>query len=164
MIIQSAAKWARAELGDAELGDSQLGDARRTARVVKVATALAQSPGGTLPDPISKWAELKAAYRLCNHPKITFQRLLQSHWTRTQLACAPRGSYLLIEDTTTLDYTAHKSTQGLGRIGDDQGRGFFFAHDSGCAHRTLVGGRATGAELGGGAVAGPEDGGTRRSG
>ena len=120
MIIQSAANWAQTEWGGAELGD-----ARRTARVVKMATALAQSPGGTLPDPISNWAELKAAYRLLNNPEITFERLLQSHWTRTQLACAARGEYLLIEDTTELDYTGHESVQGLGRIGNDGGRGFF---------------------------------------
>lgn len=120
MIIQSAANWAQTEWGGAELGD-----ARRTARVVKMATALAQSPGGTLPDPISNWAELKAAYRLLNNPEITFERLLRSHWTRTQLACSARGEYLLIEDTTELDYTGHESVQGLGRIGNDGGRGFF---------------------------------------
>lgn len=120
MIIQSAAGWANTELCDAELGD-----VRRTARAVKVAAALAKSPGGTLPDPISNWAELKAAYRLLNHPAMTFERLLQSHWMRTRLACVPRGEYLLIEDTTQLDFTSHEAVEGLGRIGNDGGRGFF---------------------------------------
>jgi hypothetical protein len=120
MIIQSAMKWAQAEFGGVELGDM-----RRTARVCKMATALAQSPGGTLPDPISKWRELKAAYRLLSNPAISFERLLQPHWARTQSACAARGEYLLIEDTTELDYTSHEAVEGLGRIGNDRGRGFF---------------------------------------
>jgi hypothetical protein len=120
MLIQSAANWAKAEFGEVELGD-----VRRTARAVKVAQALAQAPGGTLPDPLSNWSELKAAYRLLNQPECTFERLLQPHWTRTQAACAARGSYLLIEDTTELDYTEHGVVTGLGRIGNDGGRGFY---------------------------------------
>src|SRR4051812_15141716 len=51
MMIQTAAKWAQAEFGEAKLGD-----ARRTARVVKCATALAETPGGTLPEPLAEWS------------------------------------------------------------------------------------------------------------
>jgi hypothetical protein len=120
MVLQSAAKWAMTEFGDAELKD-----ARRSVRAVKLATALAESSTGFLPDSCSNWAELKAAYRFLDRPEVAFQSLLQGHWTRTQCACAPRGEYLLIEDTTELDYTAHESVSGLGRIGNNDGRGFF---------------------------------------
>jgi len=32
------------------------------------------------------------------------------------------GEYLLIEDSTDLDYSSHQSCQDLGRIGNDRGR------------------------------------------
>ena len=129
MIVQSAAKWAQTEFGEAELGD-----ARRTARAVKVATSLAESPGGTLPDPISNWGELKAAYLLLGNEKVTFEALQRPHGLRTCQACCARGEYFLIEDTTELDYSSHKAVAGLGRIGNDGNNGFFL-------HTTLAVGK-----------------------
>lgn len=38
---------------------------------------------------------------------------------------AKPGEYLLIEDTTSLDFSTRHATEGLGRTGDDHGRGFF---------------------------------------
>ena len=51
-------QWAQEEFAFAELGDP-----RRNKRLVKIATKLAASPGGTLPQAFPEWAELKAAYR-----------------------------------------------------------------------------------------------------
>jgi len=118
--IQSAAQWAQVEFGDAELGD-----ARRTARAVQMAEALAQSPGGALPGALPSWAELKAGYRLLENEAVTHAALQRPHWQQTRQACQARGEYLLLEDTTSLDFTEHWATEGLGRIGDDRGRGFF---------------------------------------
>jgi hypothetical protein len=44
------AQWAQMEFALAELGDP-----RRTQRLVKIATRLAQSPGGTLPQALPQW-------------------------------------------------------------------------------------------------------------
>ena len=118
--IETAGKWAEVEFGGVELGD-----ARRTARVIKVAERLARSPGGTLPGPLPSWAEMKAAYRLLENPAVTHARLQQPHWEHTRQDCAATGEYLLLEDTTPLDYTGHPETAGLGRIGDNRGRGFY---------------------------------------
>jgi hypothetical protein len=52
------AQWAQTEFALA-----QLGDRRRTQRLVKIATALAQSLGGTLPQACPAWKDLQAAYR-----------------------------------------------------------------------------------------------------
>jgi hypothetical protein len=118
--LTPAAQWARAEFGFA-----QLGDLRRTKRLVKVAQALANHPGGTLPQAISQWDELKAAYRLFGQAGVTFEAILRPHWEHTQAACRQAGEYLLIEDTTLLDYTEHHpATEDLGVIGDGSGRGF----------------------------------------
>lgn len=111
--VLAPAQWAQMEFSLAQLGDQ-----RRTQRLVKIATRLAQSPGGTLPQAMPRWEELKGAYRFFSQPKITFEGILQPHWERTQAACHQAGEYLLIEDTTLLDYSAHSAVEGLGFIGN----------------------------------------------
>jgi hypothetical protein len=55
---------------------------------------------------------------------VTFQRVLAPHLERTRQRCRQSGEYLLIENTTLLDYSRHPATEGLGVIGDGGGRGF----------------------------------------
>jgi hypothetical protein len=112
-------QWAQLQFSSA-----QLGDRRRTQRLVKIATHLAQSPGGTLPQAFPEWSQLKAAYRFFNQPKITFEQIQRPHWQQTRAACQQPGQYLLIEDTSILDYTDHPATEEMGPIpGDGKGRG-----------------------------------------
>lgn len=112
------AQWAEAEFASAELGDR-----RRTQRLVKIATNLAQSPGGTLPQALPVWSELKAAYRFFRQPKNRFEQIQGPHWHKTRMGCQAPGEYLLIEDTSELDYTDHPATEEMGPIGDGGGRG-----------------------------------------
>src|SRR5215472_4894475 len=100
--VLAPAQWAQMEFALARLGDQ-----RRTQRLVKIATRLVQSPGGTLPQAMPRWGELKAAYRFFSQPKVAYEDILRPHWERTQAACREVGEYLLIEDTTLLDYTGH---------------------------------------------------------
>lgn len=125
--VLAPAQWAQMEFALARLGDQ-----RRTQRLVKIATRLAQSPGGTMPQAMPHWRELKAAYRFFSQPKITPEDILRPHWERTQAVCLEPGEYLLIEDTTLLDYTTHAAAEGLGIMGaGGRGRGL-------CLHSTLA--------------------------
>lgn len=112
-------QWAQQEFGLAELGDE-----RRNKRLVKIASHLAAQPGGTLPQAFPNWAELKAACRFLDQDQVTFQRVLDPHVERTRQQCRQPGEYLLIEDTSLLDYSQQPAAEGLGRIGDGAGRGF----------------------------------------
>jgi hypothetical protein len=112
-------QWAQNEFGFA-----QLGDARRNKRLVKIATHLAAKPGGTLPQAFPDWPELKAAYRFFGQDGVSFERVAAPHRERTRQACRQPGEYLLIEDTTLLDYSFRPAAQELGVIGDGCGRGF----------------------------------------
>jgi hypothetical protein len=123
--VLAPAQWAQMEFALVRLGDQ-----RRTQRLVKIATRLAQSPGGTLPQAMPQWGELKAAYRFFSQPRNTYEQILKPHWERTQAACLEPGEYLLIEDTTLLDYTMHNAAEELGMIGKC-GRGL-------CLHSTLA--------------------------
>ena len=116
--LLTSAQWAVSEFALAELGDQ-----RRTQRLVKIATNLARNPGGTLPQAFPEWTDLKAAYRFFDQPKVTFEQIQSSHWQRTREACHQPGEYLLIEDTSELDYTEHPATEEMGSIGDGKGRG-----------------------------------------
>lgn len=121
-----SSEWAQQEFGLA-----QLGDARRTQRLVTMAADLARSPGGTLPQAMPEWSEAKAAYRFLSQPANTPERIQGPHRQRTQQECRQPGEYLLIEDTTELDFTNHPATQELGKIGDGNGRGLL-------VHNTLA--------------------------
>jgi len=112
-------QWAQQEFGFAKLGDS-----RRNKRLVKIASHLAAHPGGTLPQAFEEWAQLKGAYRFFAGGAVTFPGVVTPHLERTRQRCREPGEYLLIEDTTILDYSRHLASEGLGVIGDGRGRGF----------------------------------------
>jgi hypothetical protein len=117
--LKPAGQWAQEEFSFVSLGDPRL-----SKRLVNVATKLAASPGGTLPQAFPEWAELKAAYRFFDNRSVDFNKVLQPHLERTRLACREPGEYLIIEDSSSLDFSRHPRTQDLGVIGDGQGRGF----------------------------------------
>jgi hypothetical protein len=112
------AQWAHAQFSSA-----QLGDRRRTERLVSIGTHLAFGSSGTLPQAFPRWRDLKAAYRFFSQPQIGFEQIQSPHWQQTRRLCQEPGQYLLIEDTTELDYTGHPATQDMGLIGDGRGRG-----------------------------------------
>jgi hypothetical protein len=111
------AQWAQQEFGFAPLGDQ-----RRNKRLVNIGTHLATSPGGTLPQAFPDWAELKGAYRFFQQRGVSFESVIAGHSERTRQACRQVGEYLLIEDTTLLDYSSHHLAEDLGFIGKG-GRG-----------------------------------------
>jgi hypothetical protein len=116
----SATDWAAAEFGGAGLGDR-----RRCPRLVQVAAKFAQNPHGTVPGSFKRWSEAKAAYRLLEQADVTYERVIAPHINRVRTDCRQDGEYLMVEDTTSLDFTSHLAAQDMGRIGDDGGRGLF---------------------------------------
>ena len=105
------AAWAVTEFADADLGD-----ARRTQRLVELATVFAHRPGASLPEACGNQALLKAAYRFFDNEAIAPQAILESHVLATSdhMASVPR--VLAVQDTTELDWTAHPATTGLGPL------------------------------------------------
>lgn len=106
------------------MGSVALGDPRRARRVVHTLTALAANPMTSLPAALAHPAGLKAAYRLLHSAAVTVEALLTPHWQATRTAAGLRPVCLLVQDTTEVDYTAHRATTGLGPIGNGRGQGF----------------------------------------
>jgi len=117
--VGAVEEWAREEFGSVDLGD-----VRRGRRLQDVAARMASRPGSSLPKLFPKWRDLKSVYGLFRRKESRLDRIESEHWSRVRRKCGEAGEYLLVQDTTSLDYSGHFSVEGLGRIGDDGGRGF----------------------------------------
>ena len=110
-------RWANQQFGDCKLGDK-----RRTKRIVKLAEQVAAHPDGSTPEQTHEWGDCKAAYRLFDSDDVSFGTICEPHWqlTRAQI----EGTWLLIGDTTEIDFGIHRETTGLGPTGNGGGLGF----------------------------------------
>src|SRR5205807_9508966 len=118
--------------GEENFGSIDLGDPRRRARLIRAADDMCRHPGGTLPDKLSRPADLRAFYRLMNRKQVTHEVLLRAHAdaTRRRIAAPGAGVVLVLHDATELDYTSKKSLEGqLGQIGQGTHRGYI-CHNS----------------------------------
>lgn len=103
--------WAVTEFTDAELGD-----ARRTQRLVELATVFAHRPGASLPEACGNRARLKAAYRFFDNEAVDPPAILASHVLATSGRLAAVPLVLAVQDTTEVDWAAHPATTGLGPL------------------------------------------------
>jgi hypothetical protein len=110
-------RWAEQQFGTCKLGDK-----RRTRRAVKAAAQFAPDPSASTPRQTESWADCKAVYNLMNEKDVTFRGLAEPHWKLTRARTS--GHYLLLGDTTTLDFGIHRHVTGLSAVGDGGGRGF----------------------------------------
>jgi hypothetical protein len=115
--LTDPAQWAQAQFGGAKLGHK-----RRTKRLVRLATQIAMDSMASLPDQTETWADLKAAYRLFDKDDVTFISVAEPHWQRTR-DCGP-GRWLIIDDTTELDFGPKRQIEGIGPVGSGVGQGF----------------------------------------
>lgn len=109
--------WAEQQFGQCDLGDR-----RRTRRAVQAAAQFAANPNGSTPKQTESWADCEGTYRLFHEKDVTFQALTAPHFQQTR-NCAP-GHYLLLGDTTTVDFGVHRKVKGLKPVGDGHGQGF----------------------------------------
>ena len=109
--------WATTQFATA-----QLHDRRRTERLVTLATQIARDPSSSLPQETETWGDLKAAYRLLDRPEASFPTIATPHWQLTR-GQADRGRFLIVDDTTEIDFGATRQATGLGPVGRRPGRG-----------------------------------------
>ena len=109
--------WAQQQFSSCELGDR-----RRTKRLIEVAEQVANNPSGSFPKQMNVWSNVKAAYRLFATDDVTFRAVAEPHWKQTR-QCKP-GRYLVLGDTTELDFGYQREIAGLAPVGPGNGRGF----------------------------------------
>jgi len=89
-----------------EFGGSDLGDARRTDRLVRLATVLGSRPQVSLPQACDDAAELKAAYRFFQNAANAPAALLERHVQATVERVAAVPLVLAVQDTTEISWAA----------------------------------------------------------
>jgi len=124
---QKQTDWAQQEFGAAELKDERL-----RKRLLTLARDFYERPQANLPQACQSRAKTRAAYRFFDHPKITMDKLLNSHYEATLRRMSEEPVVLVVRDTTTLNYSAHPLTQGIGPISPKKSKGAIglLLHDS----------------------------------
>lgn len=108
----TAASWACAAVGHPDLGD-----ARRVRRLQILIMHLIERPSASIPEACKHWAGAKAAYRLwATVQRVTDlpERIRAGHTRATKSFLAGAGRVLAVQDTTTLNWSHHPATRGLG--------------------------------------------------
>lgn len=111
-------KWAEEQFATCELGDR-----RRTKRVVTLAAQAAAMPDASTPKQTEGWGDCKAAYRLFAAENVTFEALTAPHCAMSRAVSA--GTWLVINDTTEINFGYDRQLSGVGRVGSAQARGFY---------------------------------------
>ena len=112
--------WAAMEFSACELGDQ-----RRTRRLIKAAEEVLARPEGSTPDQFESWSDCKALYRLMDCEDVSFAAITAPHYQRTKQTGQPGETYLILNDTTEINYGGKRKARGLGLVGKNTGRGFF---------------------------------------
>lgn len=101
--------WAEQEFGGARLNDERLSQ-----RLVTVARDFYNRPQANIPEACQSRAKTKAAYRFFDHPNTTMDEILQPHYEATLGRIGQEQIVLVAQDTTSLNYSTHPATVGLG--------------------------------------------------
>ena len=107
--------WATTEFGGAELSDQRL-----VKRLMSLATDFAQHPTAPIPQACGSWDKTKAAYRLFDNDSVQPADILSAHVEATLQRLQIHPVVLCAQDTTTLNYSTHPQTEGLGPISNNR--------------------------------------------
>lgn len=108
-------QWAHEEFAHAALPDQRL-----VKRLMTLATDFAQHPTAAIPQACGSWDKTKAAYRFFDNDAVDPQDLLAAHVQATLSRVRTHPIVLCAQDTTTLNYSTHPQTQGLGPISNNR--------------------------------------------
>jgi hypothetical protein len=96
--------WASKEMGAANLGDAGL-----NTRLIMLLGNLGNNAQASIPVACGGWAETKAAYRFFDNPHVNAEKVLAPHKATTIDRIKQQKTILLIQDTTTLNFSGqHK--------------------------------------------------------
>jgi hypothetical protein len=118
--------WAEEEFGTVRLYDNRLKQ-----RLYTIAQNFYNCPQANIPEACGSKAQTMGAYRFFQNPKATMDVILTAHSEATIERIKQQRVVLAPQDTTTLNYSAHPMTEGLGPVNttDDNAIGLLL-HDT----------------------------------
>jgi Domain of unknown function (DUF4338)/Transposase DNA-binding/Transposase Tn5 dimerisation domain len=110
--LESPSSWAHQEFSRVRFYDDRLKE-----RLYKIAQDFQGCPQGSIPEACSSKARTLGAYRFFENPKVSMDVLLTSHTEAAIDRIRQHRIVLAPQDTTTLNYSTHPMTEGLGPTG-----------------------------------------------
>lgn len=107
-----------------ETDGCDLGDKRLNVRYRLLLERLGDQPQLSIPAACRGKAEVEAAYRFFDHPRVTPARLLAPHHAATRWRMAEQTCVIVAQDTTEIDLTRPERVVG-GPLSNDHRCGFF---------------------------------------
>jgi hypothetical protein len=118
------ASWAEEEMADARLCDERF----RT-NLARMVEALHDQCGAHFSAAVGP-ALRQSAVRLLSDEDTRLDKLLAGHLQQTLRRCQTYERVLVAQDTTSLNFSSHPATEGLGPISDKQGVHGLLVHDT----------------------------------
>lgn len=115
---------------ETELRGARLGDTRLTARLLQMTGMFYANSTASISEACGSMMAAKAAYRFLDNESVTLQSILQPHYEATEERLREHRLVLVAQDTTTLNYTPHHKTEGLGPISDKSQVQGLIVHDT----------------------------------
>ena len=115
--MELAQKLVPQDWAEEEFGGCKLPDARLQGRLYSMARDFYARPTANITGACASRAKVKAAYRFLDHEMTTMDTLLKPHYRATEARLKQENIVLAVQDTTSLNYTAHAATEGMGPIG-----------------------------------------------
>lgn len=112
--------WAAKELERVDLGDVRL--ERRLFRIVE---RLSERPEQSIPAACQSWAETKGTYRFFSSKQVEAEKIILGHRSKTIERMKTESCVLVAQDTSELNYTAHKKKEGLGGLRHSWEKGLY---------------------------------------
>lgn len=109
-------RWAKDNFRDCSLTDR-----RSCQRLEKFARQAADRPAASLPRIGEDWGGVRGIYRLLDRSEATLQSVTETHRERITAQC---GRFLVLSDTTHVDFGWKRDLPDAGPIGPGRGKGF----------------------------------------
>jgi len=110
-----------------EVVGAKFGDLRLTNRLLKIAERLGCHPNMSIPAAADGRAEMEAAYRFFDNPKVSPEAIVKPHRQATIERARECDVLLLVQDTTEIDLTRpNQQVSGAGPLECDSRRGAFY--------------------------------------
>ena len=106
--------WVETETAGMDFGDERLEE-----RLRKMLGDFGARPGASIPQASGDWAATKAAYRCLDHQEVDAEEVLRTHRQATLERAREYPVILAAQDTTTLNFSTHPETEGLGPISNN---------------------------------------------
>lgn len=116
--------WVAHEFQHLDLGDKRLDN-----RLGLIMEDFARKPDALIPKACGSWAKTKAAYRFFDNQRVEAAAIMKSHYQATAERIGQYPVVLVVNDTTSLNYSSHHQTEGRGTIGSAQDLGIM-VHDA----------------------------------